>query len=312
MVKSPVLFETYTRIETARVVWEHIIAAKPAKLYFYSNKALESRHEDVKRNNEIRSWVKEVNWPCELHTFFRDEQVDQYTSLLSSKKWLFENEERGIILEDDCVPSVAFFQFCDYFLDYYENQKKILCISGNNYISYKPKAEEDHILSRKGSLYGWATWRDRFESVDFNTDPSNITLSAFLKNFKGIGVHGYVQYFMYQDLRGFLKKTHCWDMIWNMTCLQTNRLYVNPVRNLVRNIGVVGEHASGNTNDIVFEKNVDFNKEYSFKGFSPQIEPNNDYDKRFYPERFPVQKLLVASLKNRIRALFGYKWYNSK
>lgn len=27
----------------------------------------------------------------------------------------FKNEDSAIILEDDCVPSKGFFQYCDYF-----------------------------------------------------------------------------------------------------------------------------------------------------------------------------------------------------
>ena len=52
--------------------------------------------------------MKEVDWDCELHTFFREEYVDVYTSVRGAMDWVFENEEQAIVLEDDCVPSVAF------------------------------------------------------------------------------------------------------------------------------------------------------------------------------------------------------------
>lgn len=52
--------------------------------------------------------MKEVDWDCELHTFFREEYVDVYTSVRGAMDWVFDNEEQAIILEDDCVPSVAF------------------------------------------------------------------------------------------------------------------------------------------------------------------------------------------------------------
>lgn len=41
--------------------------------------------------------------------FFREEYVDVYTSVRGAMDWVFDNEEQAIILEDDCVPSVAFF-----------------------------------------------------------------------------------------------------------------------------------------------------------------------------------------------------------
>ena len=92
---------------------------------------------------EIRSWVKEVDWDCELHTFFREEYVDVYTSVRGAMDWVFDNEEQAIILEDDCVPSVAFFEYCDFFLDKYKEDKSIGFISGANYLkNYVPEKEK--------------------------------------------------------------------------------------------------------------------------------------------------------------------------
>ena len=73
---TAVLFETFARPQYARQVFDQIKKAKPKKLYFYSNKARVDRPDEVRNNEEIRSWVKEVDWDCELHTFFREEYVD--------------------------------------------------------------------------------------------------------------------------------------------------------------------------------------------------------------------------------------------
>lgn len=37
--------------------------------------------------------------------------MDVYTSVRGAMDWVFENEEQAIVLEDDCVPSVAFLSF---------------------------------------------------------------------------------------------------------------------------------------------------------------------------------------------------------
>ena len=100
MVNTPILFETFARVEYARKVWEAIKQAQPKKLYFYSNKGRIDRRGEIDKNNEIRSWINEIDWDCELHTWFRDECVDVYTSLRGAINWLFNNEEEGIILED--------------------------------------------------------------------------------------------------------------------------------------------------------------------------------------------------------------------
>lgn len=138
MIENAVLFETFARVEYARQVFDAIKKAQLRKLFFYSNKARADHPEEVKNNNEIRSWIKEIDWPCELHQFFRDEYVDVYTSLKGAIDWLFENEEQGIILEDDCVPSLAFFDYCDQLLPKYKDDKRIWMISGFKYITAVP------------------------------------------------------------------------------------------------------------------------------------------------------------------------------
>ena len=58
---TAVLFETFARPQYARQVFDQIKKAKPKKLYFYSNKARVDRPDEVRNNEEIRSWVKEVD-----------------------------------------------------------------------------------------------------------------------------------------------------------------------------------------------------------------------------------------------------------
>ena len=46
--------------------------------------------------------------------------------------WFFENEKEGIILEDDCIPHLDFFIFCQEMLAIYRNDERIWSITGHN------------------------------------------------------------------------------------------------------------------------------------------------------------------------------------
>lgn len=94
---TAVLFETFVRPQYARQVFDQIKKAKPKKLYFYSNKARVDRPDEVRNNEEIRSWVKEVDWDCELHTFFREEYVDVYTSVRGAKNLFLSGKNRYVM-----------------------------------------------------------------------------------------------------------------------------------------------------------------------------------------------------------------------
>ena len=132
MVVTPVLFETFIRDDYARQVFDVIKRAKPLKLYFYSNKG-RNQGDEIEKNDRIRSWVKEIDWDCELHTFFREECVDVYTSLKGAVDWVFETEESVIVLEDDVVPTFAFFDFCDQMITKFKDDHRVWNISGDNF-----------------------------------------------------------------------------------------------------------------------------------------------------------------------------------
>ena len=117
MVDTPVLYITFARPEYASQSFAAIKKAQPKKLYFYSNKARTDRPDEVARNEEVRSYVKQIDWDCEVKTWFREDYVDVYTSLWGAIDWLFDNEEKGIIIEEDVVASLTFYSFVDQIIE---------------------------------------------------------------------------------------------------------------------------------------------------------------------------------------------------
>ena len=263
---TAVLFETFARPQYARQVFDQIKKAKPKKFYFYSNKARVDRPDEVINNEEIRSWVKEVDWDCELHTFFREEYVDVYTSVQGEMDWVFENEEQAIVLEDDCVPSVAFFEFCDFFLDKYKDDKNIGFISGNNFVKgYQKKEGIDHIYADFFSFFGFASWKDRWRKVNFHITVDEVMSKGCFETyfFNEKNTYSFKKYFT--AVADFIDETHVWDYALSLNCIK-NKLYgVYPITNLVRNVGVVGCHSSVSVLDL-----VDYVEQSDYYPFSSQ------------------------------------------
>ena len=242
MVKTPVLFITFVRPDYARHTWEGIKAAKPQKLYFYSNKGRVEKEGEIEKNEEIRAYIKEIDWDCELHTWFRDECANVYESLKGAIDWLFEHEEQGIVLEEDCVPTLGFFSYADQLIEKFKYDRRVWYISGDNFINYNPGGY-DFIFSHHSQIYGWASWRDRWKSIDWELT----NLDRFLNE-------GYVNYlFPYAEMahdridvmktaKEWLLKTQCWDGIFYANMLMNNCLSVFPRENLITNIGFLGEH----------------------------------------------------------------------
>ena len=303
MVETPVLFVTFVRPDYARQTWEGIKATKPKTLYFYSNKGRAEKEGEVERNNEIRSYINEIDWDCDLHIFFREECVNVYDSLRGAIDWLFDNEERGIILEEDCVPTKAFFSFVDQMIEKFKEDKRVWCISGDNIIKQNPSGY-DYMFSHLHAMYGWASWRDRWRMVNWD--------HLYIK--ETIDEHIYYRLFKTKEqakakekalsnMEDMLYRTKCWDYIFGICMDQYHALTVQPKEHLVKNIGVTGQH---HTKAKVSQYNCEPNpsaEEYVIAKEPPFVFADFEHDYLTYCQLLRKPSFFKR-VKNRLSSLF--------
>lgn len=280
MVNSPVLFETFARPDYARQAFDAIKKAQPRTLYFYSNKARANRPDEVKRNEEVRSFIREIDWECDLHTFFREEYVDVFTSLWGSLDWFFGNVEKGIVLEEDCVASLAFFDFCDKLLPQYRNNKKIRLISGDNFTPEFSPEGYDYFFSRYMHIYGWASWSDRWKQMDRKMDLWPKIKEAKLKTYFA---HFLPSVYYKLILGGTYKKPHntkSWDCVTLYDMIRNDEYAIVPAVNLVDNIGNIGANAEVDSGLRVLDK---YEKDtYPIDIFPQKIRVDEYYEYRHF------------------------------
>ena len=155
---TPVLFIAFNRVQPARKVMEAIREAKPPRLYF----ACDGPRNEAERNRceEVRALVSMVDWDCEVFTRFSDVNLGVMMGESIAMDWFFENEEEGIILEDDTWPSQSFFWFCQELLERYRHDERVWCIMGNTMMGGSWE-EDSYYFSAHGygAYWGWAGWR---------------------------------------------------------------------------------------------------------------------------------------------------------
>lgn len=282
MVETPVLFITFVRPEYARKTWDGIKAAKPKTLYFYSNKGRADKVGEIERNDEIRSYISEIDWECNLQTWFRDETVNVYDSLKGAISWLFDNEEYGIVLEEDCEPTLAFFSYCEQLLKRYEKDKRIWIISGDNFLSYNPGGY-DIIYSHHFQIYGWASWRDRWLSINWdNLDIDNFIKSKNLNRLYSRRCMVNQRINNLRKNKDFFEKTQCWDGIFQLTMEQNNALCIYPKELLVTNNGILGTHNKNAKRALYNTIATNSDKDYLIESYPPFMFADYVYDHYMY------------------------------
>lgn len=233
---TPILFLVFNRIEPTKLVFSAIRDIKPTKLYIAADGPRPNKKGEVEKVDEVRGYILEnIDWNCQVETLFRAENLGCKSAVGGAIDWFFQNEEMGIILEDDCLPSKNFFWFCKDLLIRYQGDNRIFMISGYNRQDTWKGQENDYFFSYHASIWGWATWRRSWDKYD----PEMLELSAFsekrgFQKLLGEKV-GKVREKQIQNCKK--KQMDTWDYPWAFAVYLEGALVCMPSENLVVNIG---------------------------------------------------------------------------
>ena len=79
----------------------------------------------------------------------------------------FSVADRVIALEDDTVPGRDFLKFCKWGLDKYADDKNVFSICGYQRTEFHELYRTSEVIRENWfTPWGWATWRDRWQSVE--------------------------------------------------------------------------------------------------------------------------------------------------
>lgn len=234
MTDLPILLCIFRRPLTTKRTFEAIRLARPPRLYVSADGPCDNRVGEADLCAEARRVATAVDWPCEVRTLFRDRNVGSREAIGGGISWFFENEEEGIILEDDCLPHPSFFPYCEELLARYRDDERVMCIAGDNPFPISPDYPASYIFSAFSFTWGWATWRrawnhnnfSRFQSVDRTpilkaVDSDPIFIDHFRKLFDKTSTG----------------EIDSWDYVWLFSVWSQSGLTCMPKVNLVSNIG---------------------------------------------------------------------------
>ena len=156
---TAILLLVFNRPHATQKVLDSIRQVKPPRLYVAADGPRKNKVGEKELCDEVRKIATTVDWACEVKTLFREENLKGFRASPQAIDWFFEQEESGIILEDDCAPSRSFYSFCQDLLAHYWNDERIMSISGNNFLGKRAVTTNSYFFSRYSSGWGWATWR---------------------------------------------------------------------------------------------------------------------------------------------------------
>ena len=294
--RTPVLLIGFNRPDTLIDVFNQVKCVEPLKLYIAIDGPRFAKGEKEKELvMRSRSIINQIDWQCELHTLFREQNRGCGYGPSEAISWAFENEDRLIVLEDDCVPTQSFFRFCDEMLERYKDDTRVNIISGrSHHQGSKFFDNQDYIFTHYAHTWGWATWKRAWKQFDMKMSD----YPSFVKN----GGTNNVFYDkkeaefwekQFENVYNNIEKevSHSWDMQWVYARLKEGGLGIVPACNMISNIGAGnGTHTSSGFKDIPTEEMqnpirhphfVSLIKEYEDLHFSSHVCKSSPFWERF-------------------------------
>ena len=89
-------------------------------------------------------------------------------SIIDGVTKIVNDYEKIIVLEDDLITTPNFLNFMNQALHFYITDATIFSISGYTLnLPSLPSYSKDFYLGYRGSSWGWGTWKDRWDEVDW-------------------------------------------------------------------------------------------------------------------------------------------------
>lgn len=237
LVDISVLLVFFARPDTFAEVFAQVKKARPARLFLYQDGPREARPDDIENIAKCREIAADIDWDCEVKTLYQEKNVGCDPSGYIAHTWAFSQTDKCIVLEDDVVPSVSFFSFCKAMLDKYENDERVMLISGFNPQEITPKISSDYFFSCTTYTWGWASWSRVVRQWDGEYH--------FLDNENDVArIKAYMQ--KYNVMKNFLNmcashkasgKSHFETILIANQYLQDGLTLV-PKKNMINNIGI--------------------------------------------------------------------------
>jgi hypothetical protein len=211
--------------------------ARPAKLFIACDGPRPHKPEEGALVDQVRDLVKLVDWPCVVETRFLDQNLGCGKAVSSAIEWFLGRAGEGIILEDDCLPSPAFFRFSSVMLARYRHDERVALISGSN-MAELARIDGDYAFSTAVSCWGWATWKRTWDSYRLSI-PEISPHEGWAK-----AAHPRMVARLSKEIRRVTQGDfHTWDFQLFVQCLRSGQLTLVPRWNLVLNIGFDGDGA---------------------------------------------------------------------
>jgi hypothetical protein len=232
---APIILFTYKRLETLKLTINALLKnnlVSDSDLIIYSDGP--KSFNDIEIIDKIRLYLNSISGFKSITLNYSEINLGLSKSIIHGVTATLEKYNKVIVLEDDLITSSNFLVFMNYALDKYESIDRIFSISGYTFDFNSNYIEEDGYFLNRTWPWGWATWKNRWNKVDWSVpEYQNFKLDKNLrKKFSYLGSD--VNSMLDKQQNGLLDS---WSIRWTFHVFLKNGLVLFPKTSKIINNG---------------------------------------------------------------------------
>ena len=177
---TPVVLIAYNRPDALKKALEALAANElAARTDLYVRIDGPKGEKDAEKVEAVRAVAREAQGFRSVEVFCAPENRGLAASVIAGVERVLEVSETVIVVEDDLVVSRGFLAYMNQALERYASEPMVFSVCGySNRISVPEGYGYDAYFAPRSSSWGWGTWKDRWESVDWNPTPASLQKNA--------------------------------------------------------------------------------------------------------------------------------------
>jgi hypothetical protein len=168
-MRSPILLILFNRPDLTAGLLDIVRGHRGRIIYIAADGVRPERAEDESLCAEVQEMARDfsMHYDGECRLQFQSANLGCGPGVKAALDWFFENEESGIILEDDCHPHLDFFRFQDEMLERYRDDDSVFMVSGSSFLPRPLTIEAPFFFTKYTQIWGWGTWRRSWKKYEF-------------------------------------------------------------------------------------------------------------------------------------------------
>ena len=280
---APVVLFVYNRLDHTKGVIESLaenLLAKDTELFVFSDAA--KTEKGIEKVQEVREFIQCTEWHAKFKkvTLVQAEKNKGLAkSVIGGVTEVLEEYGKVIVIEDDLLLSPYFLNYMNDALEYYQDDKQIWSISGYSFpMRSLKKYPHDVFYSYRGCSWGWATWVDRWKTVDWTVKDYSamMTDESWIRRFNRGGA----------DLANMLRlqiegKIDSWAIRWCFAQSNQEMYTIYPKHSYLQNGGCDGSGTHSGSNKDFYTSIDEATKECKFEKLKVEDKIAREFGRKY-------------------------------